>query len=121
MGKSEVGTIELRVTTSEANDISLHLRDDGRGLSLPEIRRSLVESGRKSADEVNSLSPSQLILTLFESGMSTLTSAGLHAGRGVGLDVARDIADKAGGKIRVQSTPKVFAEFSVQFPAASMS
>lgn len=121
LGKPEVGTIELRVSTSEATGISLHVRDDGRGISLPDVRKSLVESGRKSVEEANALSPSQVISTLFESGVSTLTSSSLNAGRGVGLDVAREIADQAGGKIRVQSTPNVFSEFSVQFPATAVS
>ena len=118
LGKPRQGSITLSVSSDSDQDISIHVHDDGRGLSFDAIRNTLSTTGRMSREQIASLTEQQLIAQIFEPGVSTAHVTGLHAGRGVGLDLVKDVVDKAGGRIRVRSRLNGHTEFFLKFPRA---
>jgi two-component system, chemotaxis family, sensor kinase CheA len=79
-------------------------QDDGRGIDLPAVhrtaqRRGLLPAGGPPPE------PGQLIELLLQGGLSTSGVVTELAGRGVGLDLVREVADRLGGEVQVRSTP----------------
>jgi len=77
--------------------------DDGAGVDLAAVRRSAQRKGwlASASDELDAQALLQLLL---RGGLSTATVVNEVAGRGIGLDVVRDTADRLGGEVTVQTT-----------------
>lgn len=89
------------------------VEDDGRGIDENAIRETMLASGKYDASKVAALSKRQLIGMLFTSGFSTKAHADEDGGRGVGLDVVKELVAKQGGKIDVQTEVGRFTRFIV--------
>ncbi|CAG0954763.1 partial Chemotaxis protein CheA, partial [Burkholderiales bacterium] len=54
-----------------------------------------------------------IVAQLFEPGFSTATAVSRHAGRGVGLDVIRELIGRLGAKLRVSTQPRQYTQFTL--------
>lgn len=112
-GKDPTGTVRLRVRAREGWH-ELVVQDDGRGLDVAALRRRAVERGV----------PAELLddpaALMFLSGFSTADTAGLHAGRGVGLDLVAAETRARGGAVEVHGTPGAWCAVRILLPRASM-
>ncbi len=99
-GKSPVGTITLRVTRN-GRHTRFTCSDDGKGVDLEEVRKAAQRRGMIPMDR--SMDREELLRVILNSGLSTVTRASDVSGRGVGLDVVREIADRLGGAVRVET------------------
>jgi two-component system, chemotaxis family, sensor kinase CheA len=118
-GKPGVGRIFISVTRDE-NAVVFSVRDDGQGIATGGLRDNLTRTGRFSVEAIALMDEKSLVASLFESGVSTANAVDEHAGRGVGLDIVKDMVLEAGGRIRVISQPGRFSEFRLSFPAATV-
>jgi signal transduction histidine kinase len=117
--KAPRGTVRMAFERAgDGWDLVVH--DDGAGIDFEAVRRRAVESGRRGADEAATMDARALAALLFEPGFST-ASAGEAAGRGVGLDLVRHAAARAGGRVSLSTMPGRHALFRVHFPDASAS
>lgn len=116
-GKPAEGTIRLEVRPQGDGALSLVVRDDGRGISVPTLRRRLVEGGHRPAEDVERMSDQEVVAMLFQAGVSTADMVTEHAGRGVGLNVVSDLVSQVGAQLRVASQPNAFTEFTVSMRA----
>lgn len=118
-GKPAGATLSVRALPRPADGwVGLAFRDDGAGLDLDAIRRRAVEAGLLSPEI--EYAPADIARCIFASGFSTAGQPGLHAGRGMGMDIIKaKVVDEAGGAIEIDSTPGQFCEFRLFFPAAS--
>lgn len=113
-GKGAVGRIEIRLTdTGDAHVLSV--TDDGGGIDFNEVRRRAVAAGRYSAEAAAALGQRELAGLLFEPGFST-GSHGEAAGRGVGLDLVRTIAQRHGGRVALATADARYTRFTLTFP-----
>ncbi len=112
-GKPAEGTVRLEVRPQDNGALSLVVRDDGRGINVPTLRRRLVERGHKRADDVERMNDQEIVAALFLAGVSTAEEVTEHAGRGVGLNVVSDRVTQAGAQLRIASQPNAFTEFTV--------
>jgi len=94
-GKPASGRVAIRVERRGPR-IAFACSDDGSGIDLAAVRRA---AGRGAA----AASDADLLELLLEGGVSTSTTVTQAAGRGVGLDVVRDIAARLGGRVTVES------------------
>lgn len=115
-GKPEAGKVVARLTRAEGEWV-LVVRDDGGGLSAPEIRRRLLELGWYTQAQVDSFDDRQVVAHIFKPGFSIARVASMHAGRGAGLDVVHANVQKLGARITLGSTPGEHTEFRIRFPA----
>lgn len=98
-GKPAQGAIELRVER-RGREVLFSCADDGAGLDLDALRRTAVDKGIPGAAH---LDDDALIDRLLRGGLSTARRVDALAGRGVGMDLVRDTADRLGGRLTLRS------------------
>jgi two-component system chemotaxis sensor kinase CheA len=94
--------------------------DDGRGFDLAAARRTaeargLLMPGSTEPDEQT------LLNLLLRGGISTSATVTEVAGRGIGLDVVRDVADQLGGEVGVRTEAGRGATVELVVPLALLS
>jgi two-component system chemotaxis sensor kinase CheA len=112
-GKNEEGRIKLSIIVRDGN-IHIKLQDDGQGLNFEHIREKaeklqILEKG-EDADK------NALLRVIFAPGFSTAESSGLHAGRGVGLNLVRDRIKDVKGNIKLHTVPGKGTVFTISIP-----
>ncbi|WP_416666686.1 hybrid sensor histidine kinase/response regulator [Egbenema bharatensis] len=111
--KPSTATIVLRGYKTE-NSIVIEVADDGRGLDLEQIKQTAIRRKLYRADELASMSISQLQNLILAPGFSTRTLITEVSGRGVGLDVVRTVVERMKGRIQIESTPGQGCTFRLQ-------
>jgi two-component system chemotaxis sensor kinase CheA len=113
-GKPRHGTITL---TAEqiGQEVVIKVADDGRGLDLDAIRRTLA---RRQGDEVQELTQTDLEQAIFNAGVSTSPTITDLSGRGVGLDVVRRNVETLHGRIELDWHPGEGTTFILTLPLA---
>ena len=112
-GKDPIGEIMLSVS-QEGNEITITLRDDGRGLDHDAILARAREKGLVGADEI--VDERRLTNLIFVPGFSTASSVSTVSGRGVGMDVVKAETAGVGGRIDIHSVPGKGTEFRIYLP-----
>jgi two-component system chemotaxis sensor kinase CheA len=112
-GKGEAGIIRLSIKLT-GGKIHVKLGDDGRGLNYGKIRKRAEQMQliRKEDGDNREL----LIKAIFAPGFSTSETEGLHAGRGIGLNLVRDRVREVKGSIKLQSEPGKGTVFHIFIP-----
>ena len=115
LGKAANGQLQVNLTRDEAGDWQLSVRDDGAGLDAKRIRQKLLDLSWYTPKQLESFSDKQIISHIFKPGFSTASSAGQHAGRGVGLDVVQTHVQNMGARLLLCTVPNQYTEFKVKF------
>jgi two-component system, chemotaxis family, sensor kinase CheA len=102
LGKPPSGTIALGARKI-GNRLSLTIEDDGAGVDVSNVRERAVAGGLVTAAIAEAADDDTLLSLLFLPGFSTRESSDLLAGRGIGLDIARNGVQRMGGAIRLSS------------------
>ncbi|MEI9985905.1 MAG: response regulator [Aliidongia sp.] len=102
-GKPEAGRISVAVAR-RGQLIAFECRDDGRGLDFEAVRRVAQQRGLLRG-EARNLGAEELVRLLLRGGISTSRTVTDVSGRGIGLDVVREAADRLGGEIAVRTEP----------------
>lgn len=103
-GKPPIGVVRLTVQPM-GRQVVFAVSDDGRGLDLEAIGRAAEARGLVAVGTAGRISAKQAAELVQEPGMSTVREQTEVAGRGMGLDVARDVAVRLGGEIAIESDP----------------
>jgi len=114
-GKPERGIITIRALL-EGTQVSIEVRDDGRGLDAEKLRTKAVESGRYSGAEAQRLSHRELYSLLFQPGFTTAKEISDISGRGVGLDIVRSTVLGLNGAIITDSEKGFGVTFTIRLP-----
>jgi len=101
VGKPRFGRITIDVER-RGRDILFRCSDDGGGIDLDAVRHSAERRGR--LDRAASPDAQALLQVLLQGGLSTSGVVTEMAGRGVGLDVAREAAQRLGGALSAHTT-----------------
>jgi two-component system, chemotaxis family, sensor kinase CheA len=116
-GKPPRATITLAVTQVNGNKVQLLLSDDGAGIDTGKVKESAVKHGLISADEAGRLGEAEAQALIFRSEVSTSAIITQLSGRGLGLAIVRERAEKLGGEVSVESRPGLGTAFRVIMPA----
>jgi len=112
-GKTAHG--RLRIAAShQGGNITIEVRDDGRGLDAAKIRQKAIASGLISADD--ELSDAATFKLILRPGFSTAEAVTDVSGRGVGLDVVKRNIEALHGSIEITSEPGAGACFQLTLP-----
>ncbi len=114
-GKPSRGTIRIEAL-HRGGMLSITISDDGGGVQFEAVRQRLIANGFFSAEEVATLSESDLCNSLYQPGFSTAPSVTEVSGRGVGLDVVSSMATEVGGTVRFTSAPGEGTSIHFQLP-----
>jgi two-component system chemotaxis sensor kinase CheA len=119
-GKPVEGRVKLRVER-RGSRVAFICSDDGRGVDLSAVRRSAAEKGLISPSESDSLSTQDLLMLIFQAGVSTSDMVTEISGRGVGLDVVRETVARLKGELSARSELHVGTTIELVVPVSLSS
>jgi two-component system chemotaxis sensor kinase CheA len=109
-GKPTTGKVEV-ATSLQGERLQVTVRDDGRGIDLEAIRRLKGAAGvSEGGDEAD------ILRMVFLPGVSTSKSVTRLSGRGIGLDVVRNAAERLRGRVDVSHVPGSGTAFTMTLP-----
>lgn len=114
-GKPEEGLIRLRAS-HQAGLLVLELSDDGHGVDLEKVRRSVIERQLSPADTAAQLSEEELLTFLFLPGFSLRDKVTEVSGRGVGLDAVQHMVRQLRGAVVLEQTAGEGSRFHLEVP-----
>lgn len=115
VGKPAEGLIRLRAS-HQAGLLVLELADDGAGVDLERVRRSIVERGLSPEQTAASLSEEELLTFLFLPGFSLRDKVTEVSGRGVGLDAVQHMVRQLRGAVVLEQTAGEGSRFHLEVP-----
>ena len=114
-GKSVEGLIRLRAS-HQAGLLVLELSDDGAGVDLERLRRTIVERQLSTEATAAQLSEEELLSFLFLPGFSLRDTVTEVSGRGVGLDAVQHMVRLLRGAIVLEQTGGQGSRFHLEVP-----
>lgn len=111
--KAARGKIIFKSFYSGAN-VYIQIIDDGKGMSLEQVRRKAIEKGIISPD--TELSRKEIFDLVFMPGFSTATTVTNLSGRGVGLDVVKRKISDLRGSVDIDSTEGKGTTITMKLP-----
>jgi two-component system, chemotaxis family, sensor kinase CheA len=116
-GKDECGAIRLTIERRE-NDVVFACRDDGRGIDVESVRRAAIQRGLLSPSAAADLDLDGAIRMILRGGFTTRESVDEISGRGIGLDAAREAAEKLKGRLEIRSEPGAGTTIEIRVPVS---
>ena len=114
-GKPEEGVIRLRAS-HQAGLLVLELSDDGNGVDLERVRRSIVDRQLSPEQTAAQLSEEELLTFLFLPGFSLREKVTEVSGRGVGLDAVQHMVRELRGAVVLEQTAGEGSRFHLEVP-----
>lgn len=103
-GKPLEGTIAMRAGQS-GHAVFIEVEDDGRGIDPAVVRDAAVARGLVSPERAFQLTDDEAVQLIFEPGFSTKGEVSELSGRGVGMDVVREVVAGLGGSVWLNNRP----------------
>jgi two-component system, chemotaxis family, sensor kinase CheA len=113
--KLEIGTITLDAFQA-GNQIHVEVSDDGKGLNLAKIRKKAVDMGLVTIEILSNMDDSEIYDFIFQPGFSTADKITEVSGRGVGMNVVKEVVSEMNGSINIESEPFMGTRFVMAFP-----
>ncbi|MDP2689815.1 MAG: hybrid sensor histidine kinase/response regulator [Deltaproteobacteria bacterium] len=115
-GKPGKGTILISVTHMEGGKARILVSDDGGGIDAGKVKEAAVKCGAVTEGEAEGMTGSEAASLIFQSGVSTSPIVTDISGRGLGLAIVREKAEKLGGRVTVETQRDKGTAFSVVIP-----
>ena len=115
VGKSAVGMIRLEAF-HRGGMLAITISDDGRGINPEQLRQKVINKNLATSEMAAQLTDAELMEFLFLPGFSTAKQVTEISGRGVGLDIAKSMAQEVGGTVRAMSQSGKGTSFHFQLP-----
>jgi two-component system, chemotaxis family, sensor kinase CheA len=113
LGKAVPASICLSARLLQG-DVTIEVRDDGRGIDWDRVQQLAAERG------IAHLSRTDLEQALFSDGFSLKHEVTETSGRGVGLAAVRDVVQRMGGRIELESTQRVGTTWRFHFSPTTL-
>jgi len=114
-GKVKVATIKLSASHT-GGMLRISVTDDGAGVDLAILGKKLIAKKLITQKMLPDLSSDELLEFLFLPDFSTRDEVTEVSGRGVGLDVVREMVKELGGSIIINNSPGKGVEFILKLP-----
>jgi two-component system chemotaxis sensor kinase CheA len=112
-GKPETGVIGLK-GYPRGDHIIIEVSDDGRGVDLQKVAQKARSLGWLTDESEITLD--MALDFICRPGFSTRAEADMGAGRGVGMNVVREMVNSVGGNLSLRSTPGQGSAFILELP-----
>jgi chemotaxis protein histidine kinase CheA len=114
-GKPPVGTVVLSAR-HEGNNVVIEVKDDGRGIDRATVLKKAIEKGLISEAQAENLSDEKVYEFLFLPGFSTRSNATELSGRGVGMDVVKNVVESLNGTVKIESVKDRGTTVTIRLP-----
>lgn len=109
------GRITVTATPKKGR-VVIEVEDDGKGIDLQEVRETAVKKGMIAEKAAYRLDDQELISLIFRSGFSTAKAMNEISGRGIGMDIVRETAEKFNGTVEVFTHPGKGTKVVIELP-----
>lgn len=100
-GKDPTGRVSVTVSR-RGSRVCFACSDDGRGVDVEAVRARAERKG-VALDDARAHGADGVLRLLLRGGLSTATSVTELSGRGVGLDLVRETAERLGGEVAIRT------------------
>ncbi len=104
MGKPQKGRLVIKAI-QESDRVIIEISDDGRGIDPKKIKLKAYEKGIIDETALEELSDREAVNLIMTPGFSTAETVSDLSGRGVGMDVVRNMVEKVKGELKIVSEP----------------
>lgn len=115
-GKPARGTITLSVSAKNGSNVELLIADDGRGIHAEKVKTAAGKLRLISPEKAESLSDTEVLPFIFQSGVSTSPIITDISGRGLGLAIVKEKVEKLNGALSVSTEPGRGTGFRIILP-----
>ena len=115
-GKPARATITLAVSQVNGHQVEIAIGDDGAGIDVERVRAQAVSRGLVAANVAQTLNDEAVQALVFEADLSTSPMITQLSGRGLGLAIVRERAEKLGGKVAIESHRGAGTRLRMQLP-----
>lgn len=114
-GKPPIGTIILSAR-HEGNNVVIEVQDDGKGIDREKIVKKAIEMGLIDDIRASTLPDEKIFEFLFVPGFSTKEDVSEVSGRGVGMDVVKNVVESLNGNVSIESKKDVGTKVTIRLP-----
>ena len=115
-GKPRRATIVVEVRQVDGNKVQISVSDDGAGIDVGKVKRSAVRHGLLSESDAAARDDTAARDLIFHADVSTSPMITRLSGRGIGMAIVREQAEKLGGTVTVSSQPGEGTRFCIVLP-----
>src|ERR1700683_1455948 len=115
-GKPLRATISITISPKSADKVEIVVADDGTGVDVQKVRTAAVKLGVVSPEDVQQMDERQATPLIFKSGISTSPIITEVSGRGLGLAIVWEKAEKVGGSVSVETQLGIGTTFRLVLP-----
>lgn len=115
-GKPLRATITITISPKSAGKVEIVVADDGAGVDVQKVRAAAVKLGMVSLDDAQQMDEQQATPLIFKSGISTSPIITELSGRGLGLAIVQEKAEKVGGSVSVETQLGIGTTFRLLLP-----
>ncbi len=116
IGKPPRATIRIAILPKSADKVEIVVSDDGAGIDVQKVRAASVKLGLASEEDAKKMDERQTARFIFKSGLSTSPMITEVSGRGLGLAIVREKAEKVGGTVSVETQSGIGTTFRLVLP-----
>jgi two-component system chemotaxis sensor kinase CheA len=111
--KNESGKVTI-TARREGGSFVIEIKDDGKGLDKDKILKKAQERGLVSENEI--LTEKEILELIFENGFSTKEQVSEFSGRGVGMNVVKEVVNSLKGTCEIESHLGKGTCFKIKLP-----
>ncbi len=115
LGKPETATITLNAYQG-GNQIFVEISDDGRGLDTEAIKTKVIEKKLSTPEILANMDDMDIFNFIFIPGFSTAKVITEVSGRGVGMNVVKEIVNELNGSVNIETEKGMGTRFILTFP-----
>jgi two-component system chemotaxis sensor kinase CheA len=101
--KPRRGKITLAISQKDGDKVEILVSDDGAGVNISKVQAAALKLGICSEEDAREMSEQDALSLIFHSGVSTSPMITELSGRGLGLAIVREKAEKVGGTVSIET------------------
>lgn len=113
--KPTTGKISLRAY-HQSDQVVIEIEDDGRGIDIERLKRRAEERGFRKKGELQSLQGMEALDLVFLNGLSTAEQVTEISGRGIGMEVVKNVIESLKGSIDISTELGKGTKFTLRLP-----
>lgn len=115
-GKPPRGTVTIAISPKSGGKVEITVSDDGAGIDIAKVRSAAQKLGLAPHENNGELTEQEVLHSIFRSGVSTSPIITEISGRGLGLAIVGEKAEKVGGTVALETRPDAGTTFRIVLP-----